>query len=418
MTNRNRAEFINEFKQRGYYYQCTDEESLKNKLSLPGIVSAYIGFDCTAKSLHIGSLMQIMIFRLFQKYGIKPIILIGGGTTKIGDPTGKDKARKVLTDEEIKQNMEGIKKSIAKFVKFGEGESDALIVNNDDWLSNIKYLDFLRDIGKHFSINRMLGFESVKLRLEREQNMSFLEFNYMILQGYDFWHLNNHHDCWLQCGGSDQWGNIVNGVELIRRINGNEAYGLTTPLITTSSGQKMGKSENGAIWINEDMLSPYEYYQFWRNTEDADVFRFMRYFTDIKISQIAEYEKDKNTSINEYKKLLAYEATKLCHGQEAAKKSAETAINVFEKGIIEGVEEFKLSKKELGGGILAYQLFAKTRITNSNGEARRLIKGGGAKINKAKIDDEDYLITIDNFNSNELILSSGKKKHLKIILTD
>ncbi len=411
-----RASFIQEFKDRGFFYQCTDEESLVKKLAHEGIVSAYIGFDCTAESLHVGSLMQIMTLRLFQKYGIKPIVLIGGGTTKIGDPTGKDKARKVLTDDDIKCNMEGIKKSLSKFIAFGDGATDAVMLNNDDWLSKLNYLQFLRDIGKHFSINRMLSFESVKLRLEREQNMSFLEFNYMILQGYDFLHLNQHNDCFIQCGGSDQWGNIINGVELVRRIESKEVYGLTTPLITTASGAKMGKTEGGAVWLNEDKLSSYDYYQFWRNTEDADVFRFMRYFTDINCDLITKYEADESTNINDYKKLLAFEATKMCHGEFEAKKAEETAINVFEKGMIEGVEEFFLDRAMLNEGVPVFQLLALSGLVESNGAAKRLIKGGGAKLNQEKIHDENQIVSLADFGKEGITISSGKKKHLKILL--
>lgn len=411
----NKQEFISEFKNRGYFYQCTDENSLKKKLSSGDQVAAYIGFDCTATSLHVGSLMQIMTLRLFQKYGIKPIVLIGGGTTKIGDPTGKDKARKVLEDEDIAQNIEGIKKSLSKFIKFGNGLSDAVMVNNNDWLSGIKYLDFLRDIGKHFSINRMLSFESVKIRLEREQNMSFLEFNYMILQGYDFLHLFKNNNCYIQCGGSDQWGNIINGVELVRRIEGEEVFGLTTSLITTSSGQKMGKTEGGAVWLNEDMLSPYEYYQYWRNVEDDDVIRFMKFFTDISVEKIDEFEKS-NQNINELKKILAYEVTKLCHGENEAKNSEQTAINVFEKGEMRGIEEVEILPSCLDDKLFLYQLYVQSGLAGSNGEAKRLIKGGGARLNKDKISDENYIVSKDDFSNNSLIISSGKKKHIKIII--
>lgn len=411
----NKQEFISEFKNRGYFYQCTDENSLKKKLSSGDQVAAYIGFDCTATSLHVGSLMQIMTLRLFQKYGIKPIVLIGGGTTKIGDPTGKDKSRKVLDDESIIRNIDGIKKSLSKFIKFGDGISDAVMVNNDDWLSGIKYLDFLRDIGKHFSINRMLSFESVKIRLEREQNMSFLEFNYMILQGYDFLHLFKNNHCYIQCGGSDQWGNIINGVELVRRIEGEEVFGLTTSLITTSSGQKMGKTEGGAVWLNEDMLSPYEYYQYWRNVEDDDVIRFMKFFTDIPVEKIDEFEKS-NQNINELKKILAYEVTKLCHGEKEAKNSEQTAINVFEKGEMRGIEEVEILPSCLDDKLFLYQLYVQSGLAGSNGEAKRLIKGGGARLNKDKISDENYIVSKDDFSNNSLIISSGKKKHIKIII--
>ncbi len=414
-SNNRGADFLAEFKERGFYYQSTDEEALVRSLST-GNPAAYIGFDATATSLHVGSLMQIMIFRLLQKYNIKPIVLIGGGTTKVGDPSFKDEARKILSDEDIATNLAGIKYSISKFVDFGEKASDAIMVNNSAWLDHLNYMEFLRDYGRHFSVNRMLSFESVKSRLDREQSLSFLEFNYMILQAYDFFILNRDYNCIVQCGGSDQWGNIINGVELIRKIIGTAAYGLTTPLITTSSGAKMGKTVAGAVWLNEELLSPYDYYQFWRNVDDADIFRFMRLYTDIPLEQITIYERDTSTNINEYKKLLAYETTKLCHGQVNAEHSAQTAQNVFEKGIVEGVEEFKISANVIDGGILLCDLFSKSGLTSSNSEARRLINGGGAKLNNEKVNDEYYKITIADFSNNEIILSAGKKRYIKIII--
>jgi tyrosyl-tRNA synthetase len=414
-SNKRGADFLAEFKGRGFYYQSTDEEILVQSLNT-GNPAAYIGFDATATSLHVGSLMQIMILRLLQKHGIKPIAIIGGGTTKVGDPSFKDEARKILSDEDIATNLTGIKYSISKFVDFGEQASDAIMLNNAVWLDHLNYMEFLRDYGCHFSVNRMLSFESVKARLDREQSLSFLEFNYMILQAYDFLVLNRDYNCIVQCGGSDQWGNIINGIELIRKINGTAAYALTTPLITTSSGAKMGKTVAGAVWLNEELLSPYDYYQFWRNVDDADIFRFMRLYTDISLEQIAIYEQDTLTNINEYKKLLAYETTKLCHGQVNAERSAQTAQNVFEKGIVEGVEEFKITAEVIAEGILLCDLFSKSGLTSSNSEARRLINGGGAKLNNEKVTDEYYKITIADFSDHEIILSAGKKRHIKIII--
>jgi tyrosyl-tRNA synthetase len=404
-SNKRGADFLAEFKGRGFYYQSTDEEILVQSLNT-GNPAAYIGFDATATSLHVGSLMQIMILRLLQKHGIKPIAIIGGGTTKVGDPSFKDEARKILSDEDIATNLTGIKYSISKFVDFGEQASDAIMLNNAVWLDHLNYMEFLRDYGCHFSVNRMLSFESVKARLDREQSLSFLEFNYMILQAYDFLVLNRDYNCIVQCGGSDQWGNIINGIELIRKINGTAAYALTTPLITTSSGAKMGKTVAGAVWLNEELLSPYDYYQFWRNVDDAD----------ISLEQIAIYEQDTLTNINEYKKLLAYETTKLCHGQVNAERSAQTAQNVFEKGIVEGVEEFKITAEVIAEGILLCDLFSKSGLTSSNSEARRLINGGGAKLNNEKVTDEYYKITIADFSDHEIILSAGKKRHIKIII--
>lgn len=407
--------FIAEFKARGYFYQTTDEEGLVEAFNKDN-ASAYIGFDCTATSLHVGSLMQIMILRLMQKYQIKPIAIIGGGTTKAGDPSFKDETRKLLSNEEIAINMAGIKKSIGKFVNFGEGPEDAIMLDNASWLDHINYIEFLRDFGKHFSVNRMISFDSVKLRLEREQSLSFLEFNYMILQAYDFYILNRDYNCVVQCGGSDQWGNIVNGIELTRKVSGNNVFGLTTPLITTASGAKMGKTVAGAIWLNEELLSPYDYYQFWRNTEDGDVFKFMRLFTDIELEKIAEYEADNQTNINEFKKLLAFETTKLCHGEEKATHAVETAQNIFEKGIIEGIEEFSIHADELKDGILICELFTRCGLTASNSEARRLINGGGAKLNNEKITDEYYKLHDNVFKDKAITLGAGKKRFAKIVM--
>ncbi len=415
MQNRGYA-FLIEFKARGFFYQCTDEEALAQALNQP-YSAAYIGFDCTAASLHVGNLMQIMILRLLQKYDIKPIIIVGGGTTKIGDPSFKEETRKLLLDEDIAVNMIGVKNSIAKFVDFDKDGNNAIMLNNADWLDQLNYMKFLRDYGRHFSVNRMLTFDSVKSRLKREHSLSLLEFNYMVLQAFDFFVLNRDHNCILQCGGSDQWGNIINGIELTRRISGNTLFGITTPLITTASGVKMGKTIMGAIWLNENLLSSYNYYQFWRNCEDGDVFRFMRLYTDLTLMQIANYEQDNDTNINEYKKILAYAATKLCHGKNNADRAAQTAQNIFEKGIIEGVEQFELVAKDIAKGILLCELLTRSGLTSSNGEARRLINGGGAKLNNQKVIDECHKVFIKDFSEGYLILSSGKKRFIKILLT-
>jgi len=408
--------FISEFKERGFFYQCTDEHALSESLKNEKNPSAYIGFDCTAPALHVGSLLQIMILRMLQKHGIRPIVLIGGATTKIGDPTGKDTSRRMLSDEEIKSNTEGIKTCIEKFVSF-DGPNKAILLDNSDWLEKLKYTDLLREVGMHFSINRMLTFDSVKLRLEREQSLSFLEFNYMILQGYDFMHLSKYQNCILECGGSDQWGNIVSGVELTRKMLGKEVFGLTTPLIATASGAKMGKSEKGAIWINENMLTPYDYYQFWRNTDDNDVFRFMKIFTDIPVAEINTYQNDTTTNINEYKKILAFETTKLCHGESAAAEAMKTAIAVFEQGDMENIATFGLDKHLVTDGIFAYELFRLSGMADSNGSAKRLIRGSGASVNKEKVTDEATKLYEKDFEKNGyIILSSGKKNHIKIIL--
>ena len=405
-------EFIDRIKSRGFFHQCTDETGLATLLKKHPI-PAYSGFDCTAPSLHVGNLMQIMMLRLAQSCGLKPIVLIGGGTTKIGDPSGKDEARKLLTDETINDNIASIKNVLKQFIRFGDGPTDALLVNNNDWLTGIHYIDFLRDYGKHFSINRMLTFDSVKLRLEREQTLSFLEFNYMLLQAYDYVHLFRTHGCRLQFGGSDQWGNIVNGVELARRLGQEELFGLTTPLITTASGAKMGKSVSGAVWLKEAMLSAYDYWQFWRNTEDADVGRFLRFFTELSLDEIATIE---SGPINEAKKRLAFEATKLCHGEEKALQAAETARITFEEGgSAAGLPVVEVTQAELASGIPAYTLFQRSNLAASGGEARRLIRGKGARINDAVIEDEAQLITERELNSDGAIkLSAGKKHHVLV----
>ncbi|NRB10124.1 MAG: tyrosine--tRNA ligase [Rickettsiaceae bacterium] len=406
--------FIEEFKRRGYFYQCTNEEALAEKME-QGSIAAYIGFDCTAKSLHIGSLMQIMILRLLQQHGHKPIILIGGGTTKVGDPTFKEEARKLLDDTAIAENMVGIKKSLEKFLKFGDGKSDAIMLNNAAWLDKINYIEFLRDFGKLFSINRMITMESVRLRLEREQSLTFLEFNYMLLQAYDFYQLNKNHNCSMQLGGSDQWGNIVTGVDLVRKKNGNEVFGLTTPLLTTSSGAKMGKSVGGAVWLNEDMLSAYDYYQYWRNTEDDDVIKFAKLYCEFSNDELADFIKLAKENINEAKKKLAYTNTKLCHGEPAAKEAMETAVKVFEQGVIsDNLPKVEITKDRIIAGIPCYDLFFETKLCSSKGEARRLIRGNGAKINDVTISDENMQVNDSHIKDGFIKLSAGKKKHLLV----
>lgn len=402
-----KSDFLHEFFARGFFAQATHPQELDDSLSSERI-TAYIGFDCTAKSLHAGSLIQIMILRLLQKHGHKPIVLLGGGTTKIGDPSGKDEARQILSDQKIFENLTGIKKTLEKFIRFGGGASDAIMVNNDDWLRHLNYIDFLRDIGRHFSINRMFGFDSVKTRLEREQPLSFLEFNYMILQAYDFYELNKKYGCTLQIGGSDQWANIINGVELIRKKGIENFYqasfGLTSPLLTTSSGAKMGKTAEGAIWLDESMLSPFDYFQYFRNTHDADVGKFLKLFTDLELEKIAELEKQ---NINEAKKILAFEATKICHGEKAADEAMQKAHEIFvsKNSSAFETEEFLVEKKLTE--ILKY-----LGASDSLGEAKRLIEGKAVKIN-----GETVLDTNHQFNeTGEFDLSVGKKKFFKILI--
>jgi tyrosyl-tRNA synthetase len=408
-----RSDFLRTLAERGFIHQGTDLDGLDQALSSK-VVSAYIGFDCTADSLHVGSLMQIMALRHLQKSGHKPIVLMGGGTTKVGDPSGKDDARKLLTVADIDHNMAGIKKVFAKFLDFGDGATDAVMDNNADWLDRLNYIDFLRDYGRHFSVNRMLTFDSVKLRLEREQPLSFLEFNYMILQAYDFLELGRRRGCQLQMGGSDQWGNIVNGVELGRRVDNLSLFGLTTPLLTTASGAKMGKTAAGAVWINEDKLSAWDYWQFWRNTEDADVGKFLKLFTELPLSEIAKLEALQGAEINEAKKVLANEATRLAHGQEAATAAAETARKTFEEGqAADTLPSVDIPASELAAGIPAFALFARVGLAASNGEARRLIKGGGAKVDDQTVSEEGQLIQA---RDGVIKLTAGKKRHLLVRL--
>jgi tyrosyl-tRNA synthetase len=404
--------FLLEAQARGFVHQCTDAEALAQALNA-GVVSAYIGFDCTADSLHVGSLVPIMLMRLLQKHGHRPLPLMGGGTTKIGDPSGKDEARQLLTDAVIAANMAGIARVFSAFLRLGDGPADAMMVNNADWLDGLGYIPLLREVGPHFTINRMLTMDSVKLRLDREQPLTFLEFNYMILQSYDFRELFRRHGVRLQMGGSDQWGNIVSGVDLVRRTDAAQVFGLTTPLMTTASGAKMGKTAKGAVWLSADRLSPYDYWQFWRNTEDADVGRFLRLFTDLPLDEIGRLEALAGSDINEAKKVLATEATALLHGTAAAALAAETARSVFEQGVAaESLPTHFVSGAALAAGIPIYRLFAEAGLAASNGEARRLIKGGGARINDLVASDENRVFTrADLGNDGSAKLSAGKKQH-------
>ncbi len=407
---------IEELKYRGFLNQCTDEESLNNKLKSENI-TFYIGFDCTAKSLHIGSLIQIMVMRLFQKYGHTPIILIGTGTTRIGDPSGKDETRKMLTEDEIKYNADNLKTVFDKYLSFKNENNKALIVNNADWLDKLGYVDFLRDFGKHFTINKMLTFDSVKIRLEREQSLSFVEFNYMIFQAYDFYELNNRNSCTLQIGGSDQWGNIVNGVELIRRVNGKEVYGLTTPLLTNSNGDKMGKTADGAIWLNDELLSAYDYWQFWRNVDDRDVIRFMKLFTDLSKEQIDDHEQDPLKDINDLKIILANEVTAMLHGIESSRKAEQTAKQIFEnKSLSEDMPTLSLNNKDIQNGVLLSDLIVQMKYANSKSESRKLIRGKGVKLNGKIVENELKLLDYDQITQFENVISVGKKKHFKVTI--
>jgi tyrosyl-tRNA synthetase len=410
-----KSEFLNELKARGYVHQCTDVASL-DKLARTERLTGYIGFDCTAPSLHVGNLLGIMMLRKLQQTGHRPIVLIGGGTTKVGDPSGKDEARKLLSDTEIAANVAGIQSAFVKFVSFGEGESDALMINNADWLDELNYIDFLRDYGRHFSVNRMLSYDSVKLRLEREQPLSFIEFNYMVLQAYDFVELYRRLGCRLQMGGSDQWGNIVNGIDLGRRTDGIELLGLTTALLTTASGAKMGKTASGAVWLNADMLSAYDYWQYWRNTEDADVARFLKLFTELPLPEIDRLAKLKGVELNEAKRILATEATALLHGREAADRAEGTARATFEQGTIaESLLTFELPRAELAKGLGVLNANVLVGFVPSTSEARRQIKGSGLKVNDVVVADEKRLLTLADLTTEGVIkLSLGKKRHVLI----
>ena len=405
--------FLTEFKERGFFYQCTGEEELSKLLDKEKI-NAYIGFDCTAESLHIGSLLQIMCLRLLQKHGHRPIVLLGGGTTRIGDPSGKDKTRKILSEDEIEKNINNIEKILKNFLDNKNPKTRPIFVNNYSWLKNINYISFLREIGKHFTINKMLSFDSVKTRLEREQSLSYMEFNYMILQAYDFLELNKTENCMLQIGGSDQWGNIVNGVDLIKRYSNNHVYGLTTPLITLASGAKMGKTESGAVWLDKKFLSPYDYWQFWRNVDDRDVLKFIKIFTDINVDQI---EKIKDNNINELKIILANKATTMLHGEQEAKIIEETAKQTFaDNSLGENLPSISISENELNTKMTIIDLIILSKFENSKSEIRRLIKGNGIKINNQVIVDEKLIVTKDLFQDSLIKLSLGKKKHLKVKL--
>ncbi|MDB2431267.1 tyrosine--tRNA ligase [Alphaproteobacteria bacterium] len=406
------SEFLKTLDQRGFIAQCTDDTAL-DAAAAEGVVTGYIGYDCTAPSLHVGNLISILMLRRLQQAGHRPIVVIGGGTTKVGDPSGKDESRQLLTQDKIDANKKTIRATFERFLNFGDGPTDAIMVDNDEWLSGLNYIEFLRDYGRHFSVNRMMSFESVKLRLEREQPLSFLEFNYMILQAYDFLELNRRYDCSLQMGGSDQWGNIVNGIELTRRCDQKSVYGLTTNLLTTSSGAKMGKTAQGAVWLNDDMLPVYDYWQFWRNTEDADVGRFLKLFTELPMEEIARLENLEGAELNDAKKILATEATAMCHGRAAAEKAEATALETFEGGGTSAdLPSVDIDAAKLAAGLGLLEAFVLAGLAKSNGEARRLVQGGGAKINDAAQDDISVTLSNDDVKDGSVKLSFGKKRHV------
>ena len=405
--------FLKEFKERGFFYQCTNENELSELLDRKNI-KAYIGFDCTAPSLHVGSLIQIMCLRLLQSHGHQPIVLLGGGTTRIGDPSGKDKTRKILSEKEIEKNSKNIEKILKKFLKSNNKKTQPIFVNNYKWLKNLNYISFLRNVGKHFTINRMLTFESVKNRLEREQSLSYMEFNYMILQAYDFLELNKKENCSLQIGGSDQWGNIVNGVELIKRHSDNQVFGLTTPLITLASGAKMGKTADGAIWLDKKYLSAYDYWQFWRNTDDRDVFKFLKFFTDLDMNEINNLQ---NNNVNELKIILANKVTEMLHGKKEAIKSEKIAKETFSfNSSGSNLPSLKIKKSVLQKNFTIIDLIVLSKFENSKSEIRRLIKGNAIKINNETVISDKFIIEKKLFNENFVKLSIGKKRHLKIEL--
>jgi tyrosyl-tRNA synthetase len=410
-----KSDFLRTFVERGAYYDCSAPEDL-DALFLKERVTAYIGFDCTATSMHIGNLVQLMTLRRLQQAGHRPILLMGGGTTKLGDPSGKDEVRKLLTPEQIDANKQSMLGGISHLLKFGDGPSDAIMVDNAEWLDKLEYIPFLRDIGRHFSVNRMLTMESVKIRLEREQALSFLEFNYMVCQAYDFVELYKRYGCRMQSCGSDQWGNVVSGIDLGRRVESVQLFGLSTPLITTASGAKMGKSVSGAVWLNADMRSPYDYWQFWRNTEDGDIGRFLKLFTDMKLEEIARLEKLEGNERNEAKKILATEATAIVHGRDAANEAAETARRTFEEGAFaEGLPTFEIPRDKLAEGILVANLAQMAGLSSSTGEARRLIQGGGLRVNDAAISDVKASVSLSDLQADGVIkISVGKKKHALI----
>jgi len=408
-----RSELLRTLEARGFIHQCTDLAAL-DAAATTGTVTAYVGYDCTADSLHVGNLVGIMMLRHLQQAGHRPIALVGGGTTKVGDPSGKDESRQLLGQEQIDANKRGIESSLARFLDFAPG--GALLVDNDEWLAQLAYIPFLRDFGAHFTINRMLTFDSVRLRLEREQPLTLLEFNYMVMQAYDFLELSRRYGCRLQMGGSDQWGNIVNGVELGRRTDGAHLFGLTTPLITTASGQKMGKTAAGAVWLNQDRRTPFEYWQFWRNTEDADVGRFLRLFTELPLDEIERLAALDGAERNEAKKVLAFEATRLCHGVDAAEQAAAAARAVFE-GEGEGVEGLPVvtcDRDRLRAGLPVIELLFVSGLAASNSEARRLVRGGGARLNDERIDDETATVDLAAVRDGHIKLSAGRKRHVLV----
>ena len=412
MENNIKSDFLKIMIERGFIHQMTDKEGLDSQC-YSGSITGYIGFDCTAPSLHVGSLIQIMMLRWFQKTGNKPIVLMGGGTTKIGDPSGKDTARPVLTSKMINDNKDSIKTIFERFLSFGEEQNDALLIDNSIWLDKLNYISFLRDFGSSFSINKLINLDSVKLRLEREQNLSFLEFNYSLLQAFDFLKLNQEYNCQLQMGGSDQWGNIITGLDLVRKKISRQAFGLTSPLLTTSSGTKMGKSANGAVWLNENQLSNWDFWQYWRNTEDLDVVKFLKLFTELPISEIEKLEKLKGAEINDAKIILANEVTKLCRGEKEAEQVSNAAINTFNK--LQNDDALP-NKTILEAEISIINALKLLDFVKSNGEARRLIRGNGAKINDAVVNDENFILSNYHFKDNKAKISSGKKKHGLLIL--
>ena len=411
-----KSELIRVFSERGYIHQATNLEGLDEKASQQ-IIPAYIGFDCTADSLHVGSLVQIMMLRALQRAGHKPIVLMGGGTTKVGDPSGKDAARPLLSDQDIENNKAGIFSVFEKYLTFGDGPGDAVMVDNASWLDELAYIRFLRDYGPHFSINRMMGMDSVRLRLEREQPLSFLEFNYAILQAYDFLELRRRYGCLLQMGGSDQWGNIVSGIDLTRRVDGQEIFGVTSALITTASGAKMGKTADGAIWLNEDRLPAFDFWQFWRNTEDADVARFLALFTELPMDEVNRLSALEGAEINEAKIILANETTTLCHGAEAAAEAMQTAQQTFAgSGVSEGLPQETIDSGEVENlGMIA--ALVKVGFAKSNGEARRLIRGGGARLNDTAVTDEDFQLGAGDFIDGRAKISAGKKRHALLVIS-
>jgi tyrosyl-tRNA synthetase len=410
-----KSDFMRTVHERGMVHQCSDAARL-DALLQSGVRTAYIGFDCTADSLHVGSLLQIMMLRWWQKCGHKPIVLMGGGTTKIGDPSFRDEARPLLTDEQINLNMAGIRRVFAKYLDFGDGPIDATMVNNADWLDELRYIPLLRDVGRHFSVNRMLTMDSVKLRLDRDQPLTFLEFNYMILQSYDFVELYKRQKCIVQMGGSDQWGNIIMGADLGRRMENGELFALTTPLIATSSGAKMGKTMAGAVWLNAERVSAYDFWQYWRNTEDADVGRFLRTFTEMPLAEVAKLEALQGAELNEAKKILATEITRLCHGEAAANEAAETARRTFEEGALaESLPTIDLPRARLESGLPAFELFADAKLAESRSEARRLIKGGGARVNDKPVASDTTTVSLADADSEGRIkLSAGRKRHVLV----